>query len=170
MSSRTKSPTFSRPDRKELYFAVAALYALRATCPRRHVGAVAVRRGRIIATGYNGAPPGQPHCLDSGARTCNSDGCSNSTHAETNLIAHASRHGPSLDAAALYTGIEPCSDCARIIVAAGFAEVYFVESYEGSRGGGVEILTKAKLKVGKYVPWLSPLIDALPDAKDMGEV
>ena len=50
----------------------AALAATRSTCdrgpellldPGRHgVGAVIVRENRIIAGGYNGSPPGEPHC------------------------------------------------------------------------------------------------------------
>jgi len=52
----------------------AHLAATRSTCdrgpellldPGRHgVGAVLVRNHRIIAGGYNGSPPGQPHCSD----------------------------------------------------------------------------------------------------------
>jgi dCMP deaminase len=41
---------------------VAELFAERSTCSRLHVGAVFSRDGRILVTGYNGAPKGLPHC------------------------------------------------------------------------------------------------------------
>ena len=44
----------------------------RAECLGRHVGAVLVRDGRIIATGYNGTPRGFPRCShdERGCRRC----------------------------------------------------------------------------------------------------
>ena len=45
---------------------IAFEVAERSTCLRRQVGAVIVKDKRILATGYNGAPPGMPHCLDIG--------------------------------------------------------------------------------------------------------
>ncbi len=40
------------------------MVAQRSTCLRRKVGAVLVKDRHIIATGYNGAPAGLPHCID----------------------------------------------------------------------------------------------------------
>lgn len=34
------------------------------TCDRKRVGAVIVRDGRCVTWGYNGAPPGLPHCSE----------------------------------------------------------------------------------------------------------
>jgi deoxycytidylate deaminase len=58
----------------------AHLAATRSTCdrgpelfldPGRHgVGAVLVKNNRIIATGYNGSPPGQPHCDELCCNVC----------------------------------------------------------------------------------------------------
>ena len=45
---------------------IACLVAQRSTCLRRKVGAIAVLDRRILATGYNGAPSGVPHCLEVG--------------------------------------------------------------------------------------------------------
>jgi dCMP deaminase len=57
----------------DTYFMLqAALVATRSTCdrgpelffdPGRHgVGAIIVKNNRMIASGYNGSPPGEPHC------------------------------------------------------------------------------------------------------------
>ena len=49
----------------QYFMRIAHLVAERSTCLRRRVGAVAVKDKRILATGYNGAPAGIPHCLES---------------------------------------------------------------------------------------------------------
>ena len=41
---------------------IAGVMSSRSTCDRASVGAVIARDGRILSTGYNGAPPGLPHC------------------------------------------------------------------------------------------------------------
>jgi dCMP deaminase len=61
----------------------AHLAATRSTCDRgpellldagRHgVGAVLVREHRIIAGGYNGSPPGEPHCFELRCLGCDAD-------------------------------------------------------------------------------------------------
>jgi dCMP deaminase len=64
--------------------------AQRSTCLRASVGAVIVRDRSILATGYNGAPAGMPHCLDVGcliyeSRTPSGDieqNCFRTIHAE----------------------------------------------------------------------------------------
>lgn len=55
-----------RPSWSEYFLEMAALVAKRSTCLRRQVGAVAVKDGRIIATGYNGAPVDFKHCQETG--------------------------------------------------------------------------------------------------------
>ncbi|HDD67484.1 MAG TPA: hypothetical protein ENG31_02545, partial [Candidatus Thorarchaeota archaeon] len=52
---------------KDVYFAeIADLVSSRSTCLRNQVGAVLVKEGQILSTGYNGAPKGLPHCSEVG--------------------------------------------------------------------------------------------------------
>ncbi|WNO27821.1 deoxycytidylate deaminase [Microbacterium phage Huwbert] len=51
-----------RTTRDEMLMEVAHAIAKRGTCSRLQVGAVFSRDGRIVSTGYNGAPAGMPHC------------------------------------------------------------------------------------------------------------
>ncbi|HOQ28650.1 MAG TPA: cell division protein DedD, partial [Armatimonadota bacterium] len=53
----------SVPGWDEYFVGIARAVAARAKCTRRQVGAVLVLGRRIIATGYNGAAPGRPDCL-----------------------------------------------------------------------------------------------------------
>lgn len=52
-----------RISREQMLMEVAHVVAKRATCSRAQVGVVFARDGRILATGYNGAPPGMAHCV-----------------------------------------------------------------------------------------------------------
>lgn len=102
------------------------------TCKRAKVGAVLTRDGRIISTGYNGSPPGQPHCLDIGCLM--EDGhCRRTTHAEANAIAFAARYGISTQGATLYvygwiTGgdVGVCSICAKLAKSAGIVHTVVI--------------------------------------------
>lgn len=58
----------NRPDWDSYFMLIARAVASRATCSRGQVGCVIVdEKHRIVATGYNGAPSGEPHCDHSGA-------------------------------------------------------------------------------------------------------
>ena len=78
----------TRPSWDEYFMRIARDVATRSTCLRRHVGAVIVRERRILSTGYNGSPPGQPHCYEVGCLM--EDGrCIRTLHAEQNAIIQA---------------------------------------------------------------------------------
>ncbi len=47
-----------RPHWDDYFMAVVKIVAARGTCDRLYAGAVLVKDNRIIATGYNGSPPG----------------------------------------------------------------------------------------------------------------
>ena len=50
----------------QYFMTITLQVAERSTCTRAKVGAVIVRDKNILATGYNGAPAGMPHCTDVG--------------------------------------------------------------------------------------------------------
>ena len=125
---------------------MAKLLAKRSTCTRRQVGALAAIEGRVLATGYNGAPSGQPHCIDRGYCITGEDGgCRDSVHAEANLVAFAAKHGIALRGATVYTTCAPCIDCAKLLINAGIAQVVYGELYRDSRG--LELLKSSGIVV-----------------------
>lgn len=121
-----------RPSWDEYFLAFAITAATRSTCRSRAVGCVVVSpQNHILSTGYNGAPPGSPHCDDECAmRTSGEryDICK-AIHAETNAIIAAARIGASLDGSTFYLTCSPCYLCARAIVAAGADRVVCLEAY-----------------------------------------
>lgn len=107
----------------------AAVISARGTCTRAFVGAVLAKEGRIISTGYVGAPSGLPHCSDVGDQIGADGGCTRTVHAEANAIAFAARAGTSTEGSELYCTHSPCLGCAKLIINAGITAVYFENYY-----------------------------------------
>ena len=117
-----------RPSWDEYFMATAVLISTRSHCERLHVGCIIVtggdRKNRLGAAGYTGFLPGTPHV--SRLR----DGREQATvHAEQNAIADAARRGSSVDGCVAYVTHFPCINCAKILSAAGIAEIKYHADY-----------------------------------------
>ena len=116
----------------EYFMQIARDVATRATCDRKHVGAVIVREKSILATGYNGSIRGLPHCDEEGHLI--EDGhCVRTIHAEANAIIQAARNGVRIDGATVYVTASPCWGCFKMIANAGISRVVFGEFYRDER-------------------------------------
>lgn len=129
-----------RPTVDEMLLRVAQVIATRATCSRLSVGAVLAIEGRILSTGYNGAPAGMNHCLHT-----NDESCKTAVHAEANAIAFAAKHGVSTRGSTLYTTHSPCLTCSHLIINAGVTRVVYELVYRDS--GPLELLGSAGVLV-----------------------
>ena len=150
MAGKNKDP---RPSWDEYFMDMAVLTAKRSTCLRRQVGAVIVKDKHIIATGYNGAPRGVPHCDEKG-------GClrqqlnvpsgerhelCRALHAEQNAIIQAATLGQSIEGGTIYVTNQPCVICAKMIINAGIRRIVVKEGYPDELA--VEILREAGLSI-----------------------
>lgn len=118
----------TRPSWDEYFMRQCDLIATRATCDRKHVGAIIVRDRRILATGYNGSLPGLAHCDEIGHMM--EDGhCVRTVHAEVNAVAQAAKAGVRLEGATLYCNTFPCWNCFKVVVSAGIAEIVYDDEY-----------------------------------------
>lgn len=127
----------TRPSFDHYFMEMAKVAATRATCDRKHVGAVIVRDKTVLATGYNGSVRGLEHCDDAGHLMKDMGGresCIRTVHAEANAIAQAARHGTRIEGATLYTTASPCWDCAKLSLNAGIARIVIGEHYESRYG------------------------------------
>lgn len=107
-------------------FARAA--SVRATCDRKHVGAVIVVDQQVAATGYNGSVRGLPHCDEVGHDMVEGH-CVRTIHAEMNALAQAARRGVRVEGAFIYTTASPCWSCFRVLVNAGIRRFVYAEAY-----------------------------------------
>lgn len=126
-----------RPDWDSYFMSMLEGIASRSTCLRRKVGVIITKDNRIVATGYNGQPPGIKHCTElnfclreklnvpSGQRA---EICK-AVHAEENAILQASDLGKSLRGATLYVMDSPCSYCTKSILSVGIKKVVYSGIY-----------------------------------------
>jgi dCMP deaminase len=111
---------------------IAKVVATRATCDRKHVGAVIVRDRTILSTGYNGSIRGMPHCDEVGHMM--DDGhCVATIHAEMNAIIQAARNGVRLEGASIYITASPCWSCFKALANAGILRICYGEFYRDER-------------------------------------
>lgn len=129
-----------RVSRPQWLMDLALHIADRGTCSRLRVGAIAVRRGQILAGGYNGAPAGLPHCSHT-----NDSPCIEAIHAEVNVIASAARYGVPLEGAELYVTHSPCRSCAGLLINAGISRVSYLHRFRDP--SGVVLLEAAGVNV-----------------------
>jgi len=102
---------------------------------------VAVRDGRIIAKAYNEVLPDPQICEKDGClrkkkNLSGGEGVEDcfAIHAEVNLIAKAARAGLSLEGVDIYVTCFPCAVCAKALVQAGVARVFYLEDFLGRKG------------------------------------
>ena len=141
-----------RPSWDQYFMSISRLVSGRSTCLRRKVGAILVLDRRILATGYNGAPAGLPHCEETGCvrerlkvppgerhELCRG------IHAEQNAIIQSANYGTGIDGATIYTTHHPCSVCAKMIINAGIKRVVTADAYPDDMA--VDMLKQAGIEV-----------------------
>lgn len=162
MSTRT------RPDWDTYMMRLAYLAATRATCDRKHVGALIVSPDhRVVATGYNGAPAGVDSCDEIGHQMVDNH-CVGTLHAESNALDFAGRFAQGCT---LYVTITPCWDCAKRIVNASINRVVYDEHYESRYGKSMDVpdyLRRAGVEIDRMPEGCMTQFRALLDALDHG--
>lgn len=114
----------SRPSWDEYFMMTAKLAGVMGTCLKRRVGSVVVKNKRIISTGFNGAPPGLPHCAEVGCLIIEGeeDVCNRVLHSEHNAVLQDSG---SMKDATLYVSFLPCLNCMKTIISAKIGEIVY---------------------------------------------
>jgi len=148
---------YVRPTWDEYFLSLLELLGKRGTCDRGRSGAVIVSPGNtILATGYVGSPPGQPHCDQVGHMmkiVSDQDGnnshqhCVRTLHAEENAILQCAKDGIKLEGATVYCKMVPCYNCAMRIVRVGIKRIVAQKRYHADekslellKSAGIELL------------------------------
>lgn len=141
--------------RHKLFKDIVSRFAEESHCEYIKVAAIAVKDGRIIATGINGSPRNSINCdvyfQDLWTKTCeNGDSYSewkntrewrvlhhqwadvHEIHAEQSLICEAARRGISLKDSDIYISYEPCIHCSKLLIGLHPKNVYFIHTYDKS--------------------------------------
>ncbi len=146
---------YVRPSWDEYFLGLLEPIGSRGTCDRGRTGAVIVSSGNtILATGYAGAPPGQPHCDEAGHMMVTviddsgnqSQHCVRTLHAEENAILQCAKDGIRLEGAAIYCKMVPCYNCAMRIVRVGIKRVVAQKRYHADKMS-VDLFEKAGVTI-----------------------
>jgi dCMP deaminase len=136
---RSLASEYSRPTPQQMWLSVTQQVAKRSTCKRLQVGAVITNQDMTDThgIGYNGNYAGGPN-------TCDSDepgncGC---IHAEENALLKTDF---SIKEKVLFCTDAPCLRCAKLIINAQIAKVYFGRSYRKTEG--IDLLKSVDIEV-----------------------
>ena len=127
-----------QPSWDQYFLTITRQVAERSTCNRAKVGAVIVRDKNILASGYNGAPAGLPHCTEVGCLIYQSktptgeseENCYRTIHAEINAIAQAAKNGVGIRDADIYVTHTPCIHCLKVLINTGIKRIFYEKEYK----------------------------------------
>ncbi len=114
----------------EVYLEMALALAQRSTCLDKKVGCIIINSmNEIIASGYNGAPRGELHCIS--LNFCIKDKYNNpdlcpSAHAEQNALLQC-RVPEKIHT--IYLTLSPCVSCIRIIMNTPCKKIVFLHEH-----------------------------------------
>jgi len=138
---------------------IAFELATASKCVSKQVGAVIVKDGRVLSTGYNGTPAGFTNCNEhwNGEYTSEHHEWSKTyeIHAEMNAIIWAAREGISIEGATIYVTLEPCSECSKNVIASGIKRIVYAKPYEHTHSE----------KISKFIKDNGVSIELLPQEK-----
>ena len=130
---KKRGSALSRISFEDLFVETTKLVAKRSSCVKAQQAALLIKDNRVISFGYNGPPAGTLNCLeDGGEDVCGKDSngsCFLGVHAEQNAIGYAARNGINTEGCTIYCTMTPCISCAKLVVAAGIKEFYYIDEY-----------------------------------------
>ena len=109
---------------------------------RLNVGALILKDGRIISTGYNGHIPKAKH------KKMVVNGHDISTiHAEQNCLMHCAKHGISTNNCEMFVTHFPCQHCTKLAIMAGIKKIYYIEDYKNNENPFIKYIKIEKVRI-----------------------
>ena len=135
----------TRPPLYEVYMRMAEELAKRSTCARLRVGTVLTDPNleHVVSIGYNGNARGLPNRCDS-----TEPGRCGCIHSEMNALVKSP--GDLRDKVA-FVSASPCVMCAKLMIQAHVAYLFYREAYRAPEG--LEVLERAGVRVVQYTRW-----------------
>lgn len=140
-----EGPEVTRPPLFEVYMRMAEELAQRSTCGRLQVGTVITGPNleNVLAIGYNGNARGFPNRCDSDV-----PGACGCIHSEQNALVKASG---GLSGKVVFVTASPCVMCAKLMIQANVAYVFYRVAYRDP--AGIEVLKRGGVTAVHYDRW-----------------
>lgn len=118
------------------YLERAVELAMKSGCLRGKRGSVIVKDGEVLAESFNTPFPENNFCQTHG---CLRDKLKlglgkelekcRAIHSEAKAISLAAKDGINLEGSTIYITCQPCINCAKLIIASGIVQVYYLDKY-----------------------------------------
>lgn len=146
------------PNKQEKYISlfkdITNRFSQESKCAFIQVASIAVKNGRIIATGLNGTPSKTENCYDhfyehwyhkvryggdtfdkwrksQDFRDLHSQWSSvHDVHSEVSLITESLRNEISIEGCDIFSSYQPCKDCAKMLASIRVNQVLFINEYD----------------------------------------
>lgn len=126
-----------------MYLKIAELISQQSYCTKRHVGAIIVKDGAIVSTGYNGTISGFENVCEYRNEVGKLKTKPDVLHAETNAITKVACSTISTEGSTIYITCSPCIECAKLIIQSKITRVVYHTMF--SKSEGLELLKKANV-------------------------
>lgn len=139
----------------KLYKDICLRFAKESHCVSKKVCCLAIRDGRIIATGINGTTPNSPNCdeifnkKDFDREAHHNWSLIHEIHAEQSLISFAARKGISLEDSEILVSLMPCRDCSKLLIALKPTVVYYINEYDKGESESKKLFEEAGIPLIK---------------------
>lgn len=139
----------------DFYMNYARNISKKANCIKGQVGAIIVKRNKIIAEGVNSVP--------NGIKPCTEESCLRKklklksgehqelcfvVHAEQNALLDALEKKKNIKNSTLYVTKQPCIICTKMLINAGIKKILYLEDYPDKYSK--KLLNEAKIEISKY--------------------
>ena len=139
----------------DFYMNYARNISKNANCIKGQVGAIIVKRNKIIAEGVNSVP--------NGIKPCTEESCLRKklklksgehqelcfvVHAEQNALLDALEKKKNVKNSTLYVTKKPCIICTKMLINAGIKKIIYLEDYPDKYSK--KLLNEAKIEISKY--------------------
>ena len=138
-----------------LYNDICLRFAKESHCVSKKVCCMAIKEGRIVATGINGTPKGCPNCdtvFDQNSfdrEEHHAWSLNRELHAEQNMIAFCAREGISLKDCEIIVSLMPCRDCSKLLIALKPKAVYYINDYDKGESESKKLFEEAGIPLTK---------------------
>jgi len=113
---------------------------------RLKVGALLLKDGRVVSTGYNGQLSGEPH-----SPVMQNSHDISTIHAEMNIICFCAKNNISTNNTTLFVTHTPCQICTKLLIQAGIKEVFYLHRYREDENPFMNKIKMTKLEKSELI-------------------
>jgi dCMP deaminase len=138
----------SQSNLDEAYLQICQTWSQLSKAVRKKVGCIIVKDNSIISDGYNGTPKNFNNACEFVSVNQTLVTKPEVLHAESNAITKLAKSTQSSKDATMYITINPCVECAKLIIQSEISRVVYQDFYKNDEG--IKLIKKANIEINKH--------------------